>query len=1392
MSDSGGKPVKWLVLFYLAGDLDSPRSLSIKEDLSEILSAGKDPDNNMHVVVQFDSLGNCFRYEVESDACKLQDVKKTMEWPKVRERDKIDEEEDEDQEPQPPEGQTIESMSAKDLKALEEKCQAWMGRQRDRQKRRKEEERLWQEQEEKQGTYFTQEFTGDPAKDVRIRYRPVEVLGRINSGAAEELENFIIWGLGQKEATKVALVVAGKDRLDPILRDSKKRRLPQVFTLCRDDSTRDHLSFVEFSRAIRNALRRSQKRTKLDILAIDSAQSQFLELAHELEDSVEVLIGAQTPIPRKGWNYRQVLKAWRHVLVEEMSRPQPPEHERTHPTCTICPSGPADPHTVAVAKRLIDAIHTSYTPGAVTKESESETYAISAIDITRLPDMTANFDSACMTFMHSLGEGIMWEGRQILREFLDKHLRNNQYDCGIFFEGLRRAMEIKARCPVFDWLIWDLKQHGIGEHNGRFWNYLFNSIKSPPEDLPIPEPARKGTDGVPFSPVHKVDGKPYIPIDLLREAIGEPWKQDNTRDRKCGVDNPQLAKQEKLEKSARDEKRLDLIRSEAGELLSTTTGDASARVDKILDYFRKQEDKRKAEGEDQKHRIGAELVDQFRSFTKDLLTTAIEDPSDETGAPPATASTPNGQPMAKIDVILAFLEQQDKWLEEIILRGPDFLSDERWRSFEQMKITRQTALRLHKQAKGLIHFFPPRSIVKKREAEAKAAEAAEAKPKGKGTATEAPPAQAAGPPAAAADAIAEATKTSPLVLAAACTDPEQAMWWTGLSLYRPHDLDTLMNPEYRDFSFHRKVHWSALLGAIYLIEASPPLAMWRLISSLITRGSGSTRRDLLEHLSGEKSVIWGMENQFRILAPAPVITLTLEHRETIRNRGSRLLRPPSRTGSATPSDSQADDHIYLVRLESHRQGAVIFEHASRVRAVTLQGVLANLGEVLDSTTAAERSFARLTSLGGILGDEVLQELARALESEQRAIRKEVQRRNGIRKCLQCGRSDATTARPGHGHLPGAAGDDSRDVDVHLQLHIPRELMHHPWELMSIHDRMLGFNFAIGRRVFMDSTSFRGDREREQGTIRPLLVVPRYQGANDLKEIELELEEVRDCFEQLAASRGQIVMFDRKEDILAGDDANFLNLRRKLGDGRYDIIHFAGHGQFVADDPEASAWVLADGTLTAAEIRNALRNHPAPPWLVYANACKAGLSARNHASPYLGEVHGLATAFIGNGVAAYVGPLWDLGDGVARRIAVDFYKELLLQGATLGEALLRAKRGVKDRFDREREQQAKDEEARKQQARRKGSGNKSGNASPAPADTTTPAGDTPPVAKLSTHDISGAGVVLFGDASGELIQALAGTERVTIQESGSSVHDRDREGDRDRDREQNHQHTHQTT
>jgi hypothetical protein len=457
--------------------------------------------------------------------------------------------------------------------------------------------------------------------------------------------------------------------------------------------------------------------------------------------------------------------------------------------------------------------------------------------------------------------------------------------------------------------------------------------------------------------------------------------------------------------------------------------------------------------------------------------------------------------------------------------------------------------------------------------------------------------------------------------------------WSGVSMYRPSKLDDLMNSSYQRFAFHRRVHWAALLGAANLIDQHPR-ALWRLVSSLLATGSAGTRRDVLRRLTGSDSVIWGLREQFKVMAPAPTLTLSLERRST---------RIPA--ASSTSPNGEVTRENYLLRLESIVRGAVVTEQESRVQPSVMERALHELNELLQASATSTRGLSDLRSIGGLLGEDIFQSLGRTLDDERELVRAE-----------------------------------SPDVTPHLQLQLPRELMKYPWELLHHHGEWLGERYAMGRQVFMETGLARRVPGRRQGRVRPLIVGDPIFDSNlqwrQLPGARDEAEQVAGLFDRLCRDVGSIIDFDRKRDTRIHTRVTTADMRALLRDGGYDIVHFAGHGVFRADDPETSAWLMSDGELWSLEIRNTLAEHPAPPWLVYANACEAGMDAARPERKYQGNVFGLATAFINQGVAAYIAPLWPIDDMLAQHIALEFYRQLLCERATLGEALRRAKAGAR--------------------------------------------------------------------------------------------------------------------
>jgi hypothetical protein len=218
------------------------------------------------------------------------------------------------------------------------------------------------------------------------------------------------------------------------------------------------------------------------------------------------------------------------------------------------------------------------------------------------------------------------------------------------------------------------------------------------------------------------------------------------------------------------------------------------------------------------------------------------------------------------------------------------------------------------------------------------------------------------------------TEAPGLVLITKSVPPVVEGWprWSGVSMYRPSQLDELMNDSYEQFAFHHRVHWAALLGAANLIE-QPPRALWRLVSSLLATGSTGTRRDVLRRLTGSDSVVWGLRGQFQVMTPAPTLTLSLEQRN-------------DQTRDSSPAGTKAER--YLLRLESTTRGAVVTEQDSRVQPDVMIRALNELNELLQRDVMTTSSLANLRAIGGLLGEDIFQALVRTLEDERQSVLEE--------------------------------------------------------------------------------------------------------------------------------------------------------------------------------------------------------------------------------------------------------------------------------------------------------------------------------------------------------------------------------------------------------------------
>jgi hypothetical protein len=146
--------------------------------------------------------------------------------------------------------------------------------------------------------------------------------------------------------------------------------------------------------------------------------------------------------------------------------------------------------------------------------------------------------------------------------------------------------------------------------------------------------------------------------------------------------------------------------------------------------------------------------------------------------------------------------------------------------------------------------------------------------------------------------------------------------------------------------------------------------------------------------------------------------------------------------------------------------------------------------------------------------------------------------------------------------------------------------------------------------------------------------------------------------------------------LAGiEAANRLDVLDLLARGGYDVVHYAGHGDFDPDRPERVGWQFASGLLTSNEIQVLDR----APSLIVANAClSARLSTVGANRRPIKELErqsrlapSLADEFLKLGVRDYVGTAWEVNDIGATSFAKELYAQLL-DGRTLGRAMQEAR------------------------------------------------------------------------------------------------------------------------
>ncbi|MDD5565679.1 MAG: tetratricopeptide repeat protein [Candidatus Omnitrophica bacterium] len=223
----------------------------------------------------------------------------------------------------------------------------------------------------------------------------------------------------------------------------------------------------------------------------------------------------------------------------------------------------------------------------------------------------------------------------------------------------------------------------------------------------------------------------------------------------------------------------------------------------------------------------------------------------------------------------------------------------------------------------------------------------------------------------------------------------------------------------------------------------------------------------------------------------------------------------------------------------------------------------------------------------------------------------------------------------------------------LVLLLDEELMYIPWECLYDGNDFLALKFNMGRLLRSAEPVPQVQYRSVTDKIRMLILA---NPTGDLKSAYLEGINIKN-------------QFDKKRDLIKIDfksqEIDALYVKKNLYD--YDIIHYAGHCEYDAQDPKNTGWVLKDGRLSPADIGKMIRSN-SMPFLIFSNACQSAL--HNRGSPVTTcreKNYSLAAAFLLGGVRHYIGSIRKVEDEAGFVFAKEFYAHLF-RGEKVGECM----------------------------------------------------------------------------------------------------------------------------
>ena len=228
-----------------------------------------------------------------------------------------------------------------------------------------------------------------------------------------------------------------------------------------------------------------------------------------------------------------------------------------------------------------------------------------------------------------------------------------------------------------------------------------------------------------------------------------------------------------------------------------------------------------------------------------------------------------------------------------------------------------------------------------------------------------------------------------------------------------------------------------------------------------------------------------------------------------------------------------------------------------------------------------------------------------------------------------------------------------EQNLDLILSIDEELINIPWELLYDGNNFLCLKHNLGRVVRTQAQVSSVQYRSLLGALKMLILA---NPTNDLKSAYLEGLSIRNQFDR----KRKEIKIDFKSTSI---DTHYV--KKYIRD--YDLVHFAGHCEYDAENPKNTGWVLSDGRFTTQDILT-MGAAVSLPVIIFSNSCHSAFTSGNLISEdYQEKSYSLASAFLFSGVRHYLGAIRRIEDPLSLSFAREFYGHLV-SGRTVGESV----------------------------------------------------------------------------------------------------------------------------